>query len=163
MAINPRYARLENDFTRLKLMSGRDYRVRITHTSGFPPEEYTLELNCCGIIGLESGTMRPIFSNLHELRILLPPEYPRKGPKFQMLTSVWHPNIGFPGIRKAGGNVCIGDTGDHGYAPSMGLDDLVNRIIQMIRYENYGLERPLNITARDWARQHQSLFPLERS
>jgi ubiquitin-protein ligase len=74
-----------------------------------------------------------------------------------MLTDVFHPNIARNGL------VCIGDEGDHGYAPSMGLDDLVVRIVEIIRYENMGLNSAFNTVAARWANKHQGLFPLESS
>ena len=76
-----------------------------------------------------------------------------------MLSPIWHPNIGFSETSPV--SVCIGDTGDHGYAPSMGLDDLVLRIIEMLRYRNYGTQRPLNGLAAEWAVRRHNLFPLE--
>jgi ubiquitin-protein ligase len=154
--MNPRYTRLENDYKRMKLMCESSKTVRILRTSGCPPEEYALELNCRGIEKLDTNN-RPVIKTKHTLNVILPEGYPRKGPIFHMATPIWHPNIGLSG------SVCIGDSGDHGYAPSMRLEDLVVRIIQMIRYENIGLDRPLNGNARDWAKQNLHLFPLERS
>jgi ubiquitin-protein ligase len=75
-----------------------------------------------------------------------------------MLTPVWHPNIG----HGAGGWVCIGDAGDHGYSPAMGLDDLIVRIVEIIRYENYTPGSAANGLARDWvSHQPKAMFPLE--
>jgi len=59
------------------------------------------------------------------------------------------------------GTVCIGSEGDHGYAPSMKLADLVLRIIEMVRYENIGFTSPFNLEAKRWAQKNMHLFPLD--
>ena len=43
----------------------------------------------------------------------------------------------------------------------MGLDDLVVRIIKIIRYENFSLTSVLNDPAVLWARRNMELFPLD--
>jgi hypothetical protein len=37
----------------------------------------------------------------------------------------------------------------------------VVRIVQVVRYENVGLDKPFNVPAATWAREHQALFPLD--
>ena len=159
MSSNPRLIRLQNDYKKMCSISAPGGIVEIVHTTGNPPEKYTVCLRCCGISRL-NGLGQPVFTNKHDLSVFLPPEYPRKAPVFNMLTPVWHPNIGYP-ENGTGGFVCIGDTGDHGYAPSMGLDDLVLRIVQMICYENYGLRSVVNVYAANWTADHLYLFPLK--
>jgi hypothetical protein len=43
----------------------------------------------------------------------------------------------------------------------MALDDLIIRIIQIIRYENYSQEYHLDLAAFQWAQQNSGLFPLD--
>ena len=156
MAINPRLNRLQAEYEKIRELAERSEFVRILEVEGNPPEKYLLQLTCNGISGLD-GQQMPVYSEDHRLVIYLPPEFPRKGPVFQMMSPVWHPNIA------QNGQVCYGDEGDHGYSPSMGLDDLVIRIINMIRYENMGLDSAFNLLAAHWARRNQNLFPLDTS
>lgn len=159
MTFNPRLTRLQDDHRRLTALAQSNRSIEILRIVGNPPEQYTLKLRCKGIARLD-GRSRPQYAYEHQLRIVLSKEYPRNPPGFFMLTPIWHPNIGSSNTEAL---VCIGDLGNHGYAPSMRLDDLVLRIMQMIRYENYGVDRPLNGLAAEWAKQNKALFPLEKS
>jgi ubiquitin-protein ligase len=146
------------DYEKVRDMASHNQLMKIEKTKGSPPCEYWIRLNIRGIIGLDTIRKKPIYGHSHILHILLSPDYPRKAPVFHMETSIWHPNIGYPGLNKSGGFICIGD---NGYAPSLGLDDLIKRIITIIRYENIGYQSPYNLEARNWALLHQHLFPLE--
>lgn len=151
---NPRIKRLQRDYQKLRELEAQSKYVRIETYDGDPPDRYIIRLLCKGITDIDSSG-RPRYSNLHRLGVVLHHEYPRRGPQFQMLTPVFHPNIG------ASGWVCIGDEGDHGYSPAMGLDDLVVRIIEIVRYENYS-GSAANGLAREWVnRQNRNMFPLE--
>jgi len=152
---NPRFNRLTAEYNKLQELDLRSAFVEILQMEGNPPETYILALTCKGITSIDPSSKQPIFSEKHRLKIELPATYPRHKPDFIMLTPVWHPNIG------ASGNVCIGDIGDHGYAPAMGLDDLVIRIIEMIRYENYNPKSAFNLGAAQWSLEHRDLFPLD--
>jgi ubiquitin-protein ligase len=151
---NPRLNRLNTDYAKIKDLVSRSPFVHIIETHGTPPEEYTLRLTCKGIKGVDSND-RPEYSEEHVLKINLPPEYPRKAPRFEMQTPVWHPNVARSGA------VCIGDAGDHGYSPAMGLDDLVLRIIEIIRYENWNPHSAYNGTAAVWAEKNKRHFPVD--
>lgn len=153
MNTNIRYKRLKADYEKLNKLQERSPFVRILETQGNPPEVYRLALSCRGIREVKSNGA-VIYSEDHRLQIKLPHNYPGCIPEFQMLTPVWHPNI-------SGGTICMGHEGDRGYVPSMGLDDLVVRIIQIIRYENYSREFALNHAAFTWAQQNSRLFPLD--
>ncbi len=156
--MNPRHRRLQMDYEKVKRMAAHSRTLKISRTNGSPPEEYWIQLNTRGIIGIDPVNQKPIYGRSHMVHVLLPPEYPRKAPVFHMETSIWHPNIGYPGLNKSGGFICIGD---NGFAPSFGLDDLISRIVDIIHYENIGYERPYNLQAKHWALMHQHLFPLE--
>ncbi|MBP8949651.1 MAG: hypothetical protein KBG73_12485 [Candidatus Promineofilum sp.] len=154
---NPRIKRLQRDYQKLVELASSSPFVHIEQAMGQPPNKYVIRLTCRGITTID-GSGRPVFSNNHLLAVDLHNEYPRRGPLFNMLTPVWHPNIG----HGPGGWVCIGDAGDHGYSPAMGLDDLIVRIIEIIRYENYTPGSAANGLARDWvSHQPKTMFPLE--
>jgi len=154
--MNPRFNRLKADYEKIRELAERSQFIDILSTEGQPPEKYVLLLKFRSITGVNQDG-QPVFSTQHQLGIHLHQEYPRRKPTFMMLTNVFHPNIA------GNGDICIGDDGDHGFAPNMGLDELVIRIIQMIRFENIGFERPYNTLAANWAKQHQSIFPLDTS
>lgn len=156
MSDNRRYTRLQRDYEKLCELEARSPFVDIVETTGTPPEKYRIRFTCKGITKID-GNGHPVISESHEMRIVLPTKYPGERPLFDFTTPVWHPNVGM------GGSVCYGDMGDHGWAPSMGLDDLVVRVINMLRYENMGLNSAFNMNAADWARRHQHLFPLDTS
>lgn len=153
--MNPRFRRLNRDLEDLRELEARSPFVTIQAMDGTPPEKYVLHLTCKGITKLNRGT--PVYSSSHQLGIHLHNEYPRRLPQFEMLTPVYHPNIA------QSGQVCIGDEGDHGWAPGMKLSDVIVRIIEIIRYENIGLGSPFNVPAAHWAQKNQYLFPLESS
>jgi ubiquitin-protein ligase len=152
---NPHTNRLAVDYQKLQNLDIRSPFVDILGSKGTPPDTYVLRLSCRGIISLTADE-RPVYGEDHQLGIHLPEEYPKTIPIFRFLTPIFHPNV------HQTGQVCYGDEGDHGFAPSMGLDDLVVRIIQMIRYENIGLASPFNPTAANWAARHLYLFPIDR-
>lgn len=154
---NPRQDRLRADYAKLQELQSASPIVAILQTFGDPPESYVISIKCRGITRLDlNGT--PQYCADHRLKIDLPPTYPRNIPSLRMLTPVWHPNIDLEQ-----GWICLGHEGENGYAPSMSLSDLVIRIIQIIRYENYSREYFLNENAFNWAKQNPSLFPLDDS
>ena len=149
MSIDPRLSRLKADYEKIKELESRSPFVRIVKTVGNPPTEYTFRLTCKGIKSLSGG--RPVYSEQHDLRIALPTAYPRAQPELAMLSPIFHPNF-------HGQTICIG----HSYSPSMGLDDLVVVIIQMIRYENYNPASAYNHDAVAWANKNQNKIPLDK-
>jgi ubiquitin-protein ligase len=152
--MHPRYNRIKSDHEKIIQLVRRSPLVKLIASEGDPPEKYVFLLKIKSIVRLTSDD-KPQYDTSHELGIFLPPEYPRRKPACVMLTTVFHPNIA------PNGDICIGDVGDGGYSPSMGLDDLVIRIINMLRYENIGLNSPYNLIAADWTSHHKHLFPLE--
>lgn len=156
MTISPRIRRLGVDFEKMKEFDDRSPYMDIVETEGNPPVIYLVKIRVKGIIGL-SRSEAPIYGYDHLVRITLGEQYPREKPVFEMMSKVWHPNIGWG----EGALICIGSDGDHGWAPCMGLDDIVMRIMQMIRYENYSCDDYFNMLAAEWARKHENLFPVE--
>lgn len=154
--MNPRIRRLHADYEGLKEFATRSDIVSIETVEGSPPERYVIHLNCVGIERIDRSG-KPQLRNSHRLEVQLHDSYPSRKPLLNVLTKIYHPNI------SARGTVCIGDAGDHGYAPSMKLADLVMRIVGMIRYENVGLQSPFNMEAKKWAAKNMHLFPLDES
>jgi ubiquitin-protein ligase len=149
MTIDPRLNRLKADYEKIKELESRSPFVKLIKTAGNPPTDYTFRLSCKGIKSCSGG--RPVYSEQHDLRITLPSAYPRSQPELAMLSPIYHPNFN-------GQTICIG----HSYSPSMGLDDLVIVIIQMIRYENYNPASAYNHDAVNWANNNRSKIPLDK-
>jgi ubiquitin-protein ligase len=64
--------------------------------------------------------------------------------------NVWHPNIMFQSI-------CVGKM-----APGVQLKDLIHQIYEIVTYQNWASHDGLNCDAMQWARNNQSLFPVDR-
>jgi ubiquitin-protein ligase len=155
--MNPRLNRLKRDYEKLQELAAQSQFVHISKTRGDPPDKYRLKLTCKGISKLIAN--KPVVAELFYLDVTLTDEYPRKGPILKIRaekTPIFHPNIAQSGW------VCYGDTGDHGWSPAMRLDDVIVRVIQMIRYENVGFESAFNLVAAEWARKNLALFPLDQ-
>lgn len=150
MPLNPRLNRLKSDYEKLRELEIRSPFVKIANVAGGdPPTKYTFRLTCKGITRFSSG--KPVYSEQHDLQITLPTAYPRAQPELAMLSPIFHPNFN-------GSTICIG----HSYSPSMGLDDLVIVIIQMIRYENFNPGSAYNQEAVNWANSNKKLIPLDK-
>jgi ubiquitin-protein ligase len=151
--MDPRWNRLNADFHKLRELESKSALIRVESQGGNPPERYVITLYCRGITRLVHSN--PEYSEQHQLSIVLPLAYPRVIPELKMLTPVWHPNIATNGL------ICMGHEGDRGYSSNMGLDDLVIRVLQIIRYENYSTQSALNHDAFRWAMENTALFPLD--
>ncbi len=152
---NAKITRLRNEYKDLQEIASRSPYIEIVDTDGRnPPEKYEIKLVCKGIRKLDSNG-QPIYASEHKLRIFLPPGFPGERPLLSMMTPVWHPNIA------SSGNVCYGDQGDHGWAASMKISDLIIRLMEMIRYENVCENSAFNASAATWSVNHKHLFPLE--
>lgn len=119
--------------------------------SGDPPERYTITLNGKGL-SRESDYVEPAPIDVHRVEIRLGIDYPRSRPDLQWLTKIYHPNIS--GV----GAVCLGGYGTH-WVPSLNLDELVEMLWDMVRYQNYDPKSAYNYQAARWCEQ-QTKFAL---
>ncbi len=78
-------------------------------------------------------------------------DYPRRPPFCRMITPVFHPNIDPQ-------KICIGDH----WSAGQSLAHLVVRIGEMLCYQSYNVQSPLNAKAAAWAEQNVASLPLER-
>lgn len=152
--MNPRVRRLQADYASLRELAERSSIITIETAEGNPPERYVIQIHCKGVERIDRSG-KPTYAHSHRLEIQLHNHYPSRKPLLMMLSKMFHPNI------SNRGTVCIGSEGDHGYAPSMKLADLVLRIIEMVRYENIGFTSPFNLEAKRWAQKNMHLFPLD--
>lgn len=130
--------------------------IRVRPLAGDPPEAYQVDYH---VRGLERGgtgdagdgaDAEPVVREHHTVEIQLTSEYPRTAPICKMLTPVFHPNIDPP-------TVCVGDHWTAGER----LVDLVVRIGEMIAYQAYNIQSPLDAEAAMWADLHPDRLPVD--
>lgn len=127
--------------------------IRVRPLAGDPPEKYQVDYH---IKGLERGPdgddegAEPVVREHHAVEIQLTSEYPRTAPRCKMLTPVFHPNIDPTSI-------CVGDHWTAGER----LVDLVVRIGEMIAYQAYNIQSPLDAEAAMWADLHPDRLPID--
>lgn len=147
--IEIRNARLKSDYERMLALTDHNDLIAIERADGKPPETYTLRYNCRGVVGMERA--RPVFGELHRVRIFLPAEYPARPPQMRWLTPFFHPNVNAEGTV-----VCV----DKWY-PSKFLDDLTIMLGRMIQYKNYSETSALRADAALWAMQNKDRLPVD--
>jgi ubiquitin-protein ligase/DNA-directed RNA polymerase subunit RPC12/RpoP len=123
--------------------------IKATPLAGDPPESYRVDYS---ITSLERGPDgKPQFRKQHSIEIQLTSEYPRLSPKCKMLTPIFHPNID-------PASICVGDHWTAGER----LVDLVVRIGEMIGYQAYNIQSPLDGEAAMWADLHRDQLPTDK-
>ena len=86
----------------------------------------------------------------HRVEIKLTGEYPRTKPICRMLTPIFHPNIDTA-------TICVGDHWTAGER----LVDLVIRIGEMIAFQAYNIQSPLDGHAAMWVDLNRSQLPTD--
>ena len=121
--------------------------VKIHSTIGEPPEVYQIDYS---VHSLDHGKKNPVPREQHRVEIQLTSDYPRLSPKCRMLTPIFHPNIDTS-------TICVGDHWTAGER----LVDLVVRIGEMIAYQAYNIQSPLDAEAAMWADLNGSKLPVD--
>lgn len=122
--------------------------IKVRPIEGDPPEAYHVAY---AVRGLQRGPgSKPVTREHHEVVIRLTSEYPRRAPHCKMLTPVFHPNID-------AATICVGD---HWVAGER-LVDLTVRIGEMIAYQAYNIQSPLDAEAAMWADLNASTLPVD--
>lgn len=146
-AVSPRLRRLTADYQLVRTeFSGHPY-IDVQPAGGYPPERYLITYHVKGVEALDRNEM-PILRNEHVADIYLHRGYPREKPKCVLRTPIFHPNFG--------SYICIADH----WAPGETLADIIVHIGQMIQYDSYNPDSPLDGVAARWARRHEHLFPV---
>jgi ubiquitin-protein ligase len=147
--MSPRVRRLAQDYEGLQQRFANWPLIRVTGTSGLPPERYRITYAIKGLYVDASGKILDRMEHVLEVDLSL--GYPRRAPQCRMLTPIFHPN--FDDV-----SVCTGDF----WAPAERLDDLIVRVGRMIAYQEYNTRSPLNGLAARWAAEHQHMIPIDR-
>jgi ubiquitin-protein ligase len=144
---NVRLRRLKADYEALRRLAHLHPRIEIEGVFGNPPERYRLKLTVKSL--RERGEAIETATE-HRLEVTMPRGYPRDAPMFRMLTPVFHPNI-------APHAVCIGDNWTAGEA----LDQLIQRVGEILAYQSYNTKSPLNGRAAQWVDEHREQLPID--
>ena len=123
--------------------------IRIMETQGEPPDLYRVEYHV-NSLGPTDDPESPEPRDVHQVEIQLTADYPRVSPKCKMLTPVYHPNID-------PSHICVGDH----WAAGERLVDLVIRIGEMLAYQAYNIQSPLDAHAAMWADLNPSKLPTD--
>ncbi|HEY2588542.1 MAG TPA: ubiquitin-conjugating enzyme E2 [Tepidisphaeraceae bacterium] len=122
--------------------------IKILNATGNPPDVYEVEY---AINGLERGKDdQPVPRDLHRVEIRLTADYPRVAPVCRMLTPIFHPNID-------PATICVGDH----WAAGERLAALVIRIGEMIAYQAYNIQSPLDAEAAMWSDLNAEKLPID--
>jgi ubiquitin-protein ligase len=146
----PRLRRLKADADQMILRFRDCDWIKIRSTSGDPTDTYEIEYN---VASLEHGksAQKPVPRTSHVVEIKLTGEYPRTKPMCRMLTPIFHPNIDTS-------TICVGDHWTAGER----LADLVVRIGEMLAYQAYNIQSPLDAEAAMWADLNKASLPLDK-
>jgi hypothetical protein len=129
-------------------------RLKIGRVSGTPPSRIDIELH---FKTAPSRQYPSAVQDVTRVTIDLPSRYPLTAPTAAINTPILHPNV------YASGQICLGLT----WLPTLGLDFLVKRIIQIITFDPTILneQSPANRDALSWYREaqrrHPSAFPTD--
>ena len=147
-----REKRLAIEFNQVsELIANSSGSLKLISKVGNPPHEYIIEYQCKGLERINGNS--PVYRNTHQVKIKLGGNYPRIKPDAAFLTSIFHPNV-YPNK-----NICLGNY----WTPSETLTELILRIGKIIQYSKdvLNLGSPANSTAKDWARNNMSRFPID--
>jgi ubiquitin-protein ligase len=122
--------------------------IRVTPLAGHPPEAYRVQYTIDSLKPGSDGL--PVPSNKHEIEIQLTSDYPRLSPRCKILTPIFHPNFDTS-------TICVGDHWTAGER----LVDLVIRIGEMIAFQAYNIQSPLDGNAAMWADLNRGKLPTD--
>ena len=143
-----RTRRLQADAQQMtEFFTGSD-RIKVKPLAGDPPEAYQVEYAVRSLERSRGG--KPVARDKHVAEIRLTSDYPRLAPQCKMLTPVFHPNIDPT-------TICVGDHWTAGER----LVDLTIRIGEMLAYQAYNIQSPLDAEAAMWADLNQPKLPTD--
>lgn len=146
--LSVRTRRLMADATFIEATFRSSHLIEVWPVHGEPPEVYQAKYHVQGLVRGAAG--QPVRRDQHLVEIQLTRDYPRQSPKCKMLTPIFHPNIE-PAL------ICIGDHWTAGER----LVDLIIRIGEMIAFQAYNIQSPLDGEAAMWTDLHRHLLPID--
>jgi ubiquitin-protein ligase len=148
-----RELRLLADYEHLRaLTEGSGGTITIESVQGRPPDQYVLVYRCRSIERLNGE--KPVFRDLHRVRIKLPANYPAPSapPVVDMLTPIYHPHV-YPNR-----SVCMGSWETTEY-----LEDFALRMGALLQYDRryLNVKDPANEEAMYWVSRNLVLLPTD--
>jgi ubiquitin-protein ligase len=151
--VTPRLRRLDADFNRVMIEFMDHPMVHVEPLGPVPPERYHVSYDVPGA-RWDEATDGPMRCDHFEVLITLTQDYPRREPVCTMLSPVFHPNIG----EKYGIDdyICINDV----WTPTQELFQVVAKVGEILQYQTYNVDSPLDTLAARWAMDYPELLPL---
>jgi ubiquitin-protein ligase len=146
---SPRLTRLENDYQALRSRFDGHPNITIEPLGTVPPEHYRITFNVDSL-RLDPNN-RPVVVASTVVDLDLPAGYPREKPHAVAHGEVFHPNFGQ--------YVCIADF----WSPAQSLSDIVVEIGEMLQWQKYNIQSPLNAIAADWAVKNIENLPVGKA
>jgi ubiquitin-protein ligase len=144
-----RTRRLRADAQAMSTIFAGSAEINVKPLAGDPPESYRITYN---IESLQPGADgKPIPRDEHQVEIQLTSDYPRLSPSCKIMTPIFHPNFD-------ASTICVGDHWTAGER----LVDLVVRIGEMIAFQAYNIQSPLDAQAAMWADLNRGLLPTDQ-
>jgi ubiquitin-protein ligase len=143
-----RLRRLQSDHEAVRRLAHLHPRIEVEGVEGNPPQRYVLVLTAKS---LREKDDRVVVASRHRVEITLPLTYPRDPPFSRMLTPVFHPNI-------APHAICVGDD----WSAAESLDHLIQRIGEMLCFQSYNVQSPLNGRAARWVEENERRLPIDK-
>lgn len=145
--MNVRLKRLQTDYEVVRHLAHHHPKIEVEGVSGNPPDRYRLVL---AVRSLREKADRVVIAKKHRIEVVLPTGYPRDAPLCRMLTPVFHPNI-------APHAICIGDH----WTAAESLDQMIQRIGEMLAFQSYNIKSPLNGRAAQWVEENVARLPID--
>ena len=152
MSSPARMRKLEAEFNNLSATFGNDPTIDIRAIGDAPHvDHYMIVYRVPALI--QDSTGQPMAVNETVVEIMLPRGYPREQPICRTLPGdvIFHPNLNAE-------KICIIDD----WSPSLGLVDIVKEIGEMLIWNKYNINSPLNAIAAEWSQTHLSEIPLAK-
>jgi len=143
-----RLKRLFADFQLLSNLFKDSTYINLQNYSGNPPERYVIEYR---VKSLVEKNREIIPRDMHLVEVILPKGYPKESPFCRMLSPIFHPNI-------SPQTICIGD-----HWAGEALSHLLIRVAEMMAYQSYNLQSPLNGEAARWTDLNMDKIPTDKN
>lgn len=147
--LSPRARRLLADAEQIKTFFSNCDHIRVNSAEGDPPDVYEVEYTVMSMERDPKG--KPRNRHVHLARIQLTADYPRLSPQCTLLTPIFHPNFNES-------TICIGDHWTAGER----LADIIVRIAEMLSFQAYNIQSPLDGEAAMWADLNQDKLPTDK-
>lgn len=144
-----RIRRLMADSEQMQKAFRKSDIIRIQSSLGNPADTYVIEYKLDSLA--RGGNGQLVSRDQHLVEIQLTREYPHSSPKCRVLTPIFHPNI-------EPSTICVGDH----WTASERLVDLVVRIGEMLAYQAFNIQSPLDGEAAMWADLNRHALPTDR-